>query len=176
MPRRQNHAGHQPFSRLRNRIRVASHAQCANERGRRLRSLVRFGPVAREAIERSEPDTAVAITEKELGVPRRKTARGGEVVQGCGLGVQSVHAMPACHINPPPIVLSQGEYVLARKPLFQAVALDPWFGRRGMVHPPDATLAGSNPQSSLAFRKKRIDRTAGNLVGEDLTAESAKTN
>src|ERR1035437_10387035 len=145
MPRRQNHAGHQPFSRLRNRIRVASHRQCANERGRRLRSLVRFGPVAREAIEGSEPDTAVAIAEKELSIPRWKTARGGEVVQGCGLGVQSVHATPACHINPPPIVLSQGEYVLARKPLFQAVALDPWFVRRGMVHPPDATLAGSNP-------------------------------
>src|ERR1700730_17247350 len=45
-----------------------------------------------------------------------------------------------------------------------------------MVHPPDTTLAGSNPQSSLAIRKQRIDRAAGNLMGEDLTAGSAKTN
>src|ERR1035437_345317 len=113
MPRRQIHAGHHPFSRLRNRIRVSSHAQCAKQWRRRIRSLVRFGPVARKAIERSEPDTALAIAEKELSVPRRKTARGGEVVQGCSCEVQSVHATPACHINPSPIVLSQGKYLLA---------------------------------------------------------------
>jgi hypothetical protein len=87
MSRRQIHAGHHSFSRLRNRIGVASDAQCANERGRRVARLVRFGLVACETIERSEPDTALAIVEQELRLPRRKTARRGEVAQGSGLGI-----------------------------------------------------------------------------------------
>src|ERR1022692_2132664 len=45
-----------------------------------------------------------------------------------------------------------------------------------MVHTPDAALAGSNPQSSVAVGKERIDRAAGNLMGDKFTAGSAKTN
>jgi hypothetical protein len=66
--------------------------------------------------------------------------------------------------------------VLAGKPLLQAVALDPWFGCRGMIHQPDTALAGSNPQSSLAIREQRIDLAPGNLVGDELAAGSAKAN
>ena len=97
-------------------------------------------------------------------------------MQGGRLGVQSVHATPACHINPPRIVLSQGKYVLARKPLIQPVALDAWFVHRGMVDPPDTTLAGSDPQSSLTIRKQRVDRAAGNLMGDKLTAGIAPSH
>ena len=78
------------------------------------------------------------------------------------LGSNLINATPPRHVNPPPIILSQGKDVLARKPLFQTVALDLWFVRRGIVHPPYAALAGSDPQSSLTIQKQRIDRSSGN--------------
>src|ERR1035441_1214620 len=79
MPRRQHDTVHRAFAHLRNRVRFSSRAKGAQQRGGRIRRPVRFGPVAREAIERSEPDTALTIAEKELGVARREAARGGEM-------------------------------------------------------------------------------------------------
>src|ERR1022692_3382712 len=45
-----------------------------------------------------------------------------------------------------------------------------------MVDPPHTALAGSDPQSSLAIGKQRIDRTTGHFMGDELTAGSAKTS
>ena len=113
MPWRQVHAGDYPFSRLRNRIWVAPHTQCAKQRDRSIQNRLGLGPVAHDAIEGSEPDIALVIAEKELGVPRWKTARGGEVAQGCGLRIQSVYATPPSHVNPPTVILNKREDVLA---------------------------------------------------------------